>query len=373
MPARAGGTNAVLALGGELKNTVCVANGHHAWVSPHIGDMGDLATLRTFEQTIDRFEAMYQIEPEVVVADAHPGYVTSRWGQRLHRERLITVQHHHAHIASVMAEHRLDPDTDVLGFAFDGTGYGDDGTIWGGELLRANAHRAERLAHLVPVPLPGGDAAVTHPARVALAHLHAAGLDWDDTLAPMSAIDDGQLQLLDQQLGSGFGCVPTSSMGRLFDAVASLLGLRQEISFEAQAAINLEHAAVAARFEAGPDDAPRYRFSLSEGLIDQRPVLTALVADLNEGRPTGLIALGFHLAVVEAIRALAAAHSDGEVVALSGGVFQNALLTEQTLLALRQDGLDVRTHRLVPPNDGGLSLGQAFLALHQGSPATKET
>lgn len=359
--------HAALGVGGELKSTCCVTDGVHAWVSPHIGDMGTLATLRTFEETVDRFQSMYGIEPAAVAVDSHPGYATSRWAHRTWSARVVETQHHHAHIAAVMAEHHLDPATPVLGFAFDGTGYGDDGSIWGGEVLHATATGYERLASLVPVALPGGDAAIEHPARVALAHLTAAEVDWDEDLPAVGAVPLRDRRLLAQQLASGFGCVPTTSMGRLFDAVASLIGLRHRVSFEAQAAIELEHAA-----QDNAGQACDYRFELGNGQLDQRPVIRAIVADLLGGRSPGEIADGFHTAVSDAVRMIATRHAASSgIVVLSGGVFQNALLTERTVVALRESGHDARTHRLVPPNDGGLALGQAFIATN--SPIPQET
>ncbi len=359
----------VLATGGELKNTFCLSDGAHAWVSPHIGDMGTLAALDAFERAVAGFTRMYRVTPEVVAADAHPGYVTTRWAHRHHGDRILEVHHHHAHVAAVMAEHRLDPHTPVLGIAFDGTGYGDDGTIWGGEVMRVTATGYDRLAHLVPVPLPGGDAAIAQPARSALAHLHIAGIDWSDDLAPVSAIDETERHLLARQLDTGFGCVPTTSMGRLFDAVASLLGLRHHITYEAQGAIELEH--LAATFDlAGDEDRPsRYRFAIGStpqgDLIDQRPVIGAIVDDRRAGHDVASIAARFHLAVVDAVTGIVARHRrPDETVVLSGGVFQNAFLAEHTTGALRAESIEVLTHRLVPPNDGGLALGQAFVATH---------
>jgi hydrogenase maturation protein HypF len=359
---------AVLAVGGELKSTCCVASPHHAWVSQHIGEQGTLATLEAFEATVDRFTRTYAVTPDVVAVDAHPGYATSQWGRRSDIGDVVEVQHHHAHVAAAMAEHRLDPHRPVLGIVFDGTGYGTDGTIWGGEVLLATATGFERIAHLAPVPLPGGDAAITNPYRVALAHLHAAGIDWSDDLAPVRSLaDDGDTarRLLHHQLTTGFSCVATSSMGRLFDAVAALVGLRQRISFEAQAAIELEVAAAAAgRVDRG------YRLTLAPSahgaaVAATAPLVRAVVDDLRTGVPTGDIAAGFHAAVV----ALAADVVDrwgdrADHVVLSGGVFQNALLTEWTVERLAERGVVALTHHLVPPNDGGLALGQAFVAAH---------
>lgn len=370
---------AVLATGGELKNTVCVASAGsrdgpgRAWVSQHIGDLGSLSTLEALERTAQRLGDLYDVDPEVVAIDAHPGYTASRWARRRHPGRLIEIQHHHAHVASVMAERGLPPDQAVLGFAFDGTGYGDDGTIWGGEVLLADASGYRRLAHLVPVPLPGGDAAIEQPWRVALSHLRAAGVAWDDDLAPVRALGPDDRALFERQLATGVGCVDTTSMGRLFDAVASTLGLRQVITYEAQAAIELE---VAARRNDGP---PRsYRFAIDGPRIDPRPVLSGLVDDLRAGHPVEAMADGFHHAVADLVVRLVAELPvpaeldrdgvDDRPVVLSGGVFQNALLTGRILEAMAPTGRTVHTHRIVPPNDGGLALGQAWIAAHRTEP-----
>lgn len=353
---------AVLAVGGELKNTFCVASGDHAWVSQHIGDMENLETLAAFASSVDLFEAMYGVVPELVAVDAHPGYLSSNWARSGTSVALLEVQHHHAHVAAVMAEHGLDPHDPVIGIAFDGTGYGDDGTIWGGEVMIADADGAERVAHLSYVPLPGGDAAIRDPCRVALAHLWSAGVAWDPVLAPVTAFDQLERNLLRQQLTRDVACVPTSSMGRLFDAVASLLGLRHHVTYEAQAAIDLEIAA------AGGAPLGPYHFVLDADDVDPRPVIRSIVDDLRVGRPIADIALTFHLAVaelvVEVARRVRADRALG-TVALSGGVFQNSLLTTECVRRLEHAGFVALTHHLVPPNDGGLALGQAYIAAHR--------
>jgi hydrogenase maturation protein HypF len=363
------GRGAVLAVGGELKNTFCLAADGHAWVSQHLGDMENLETLRSFESSVDAFTTMYAVAPELVAADPHPGYLTSRWAEKHHPTRVVRVQHHHAHVAAVGAEHGLDPATPVIGFAFDGTGYGDDGTIWGGEVLVGPITGLRRAFHLAPIPLPGGDAAIRNPARVALAHLHAAGLDWGDDLAPVTALGRDTVDLLRRQLDRGTACVATTSMGRLFDAIASLIGLRHEISYEAQAAIELEIAAERGRSIEGPDQGHRrYRLARQGPSIVVGPVLEAVVADLRAGAPAPVIARRFHQAVVEVVVEIAVeerARSAIDRVALSGGVFQNALLTRLCTDRLAAEGFTVMTHQLVPPNDGGLALGQAFIASHR--------
>jgi hydrogenase maturation protein HypF len=229
-----------LAVGGELKATFCLARGDEAFMSQHIGDMENLETEQAFERALDHLSGLFRITPEVVVADLHPGYLATQWAERRYGSAVIKVQHHHAHIASVMAENGVAPGERVIGFSFDGTGYGVDGAIWGGEVLVADYAGFERAAHLAYVPLPGGDAAVKHPARTALAYLWAAGLPWDPALAPVAALSDVERGVLKRQLETGFQTVPCSSFGRLFDAVAALAGVRQSVSYEAQAAIELE-------------------------------------------------------------------------------------------------------------------------------------
>lgn len=365
------GIRAVLAVGGELKNTFCLAANGRAWVSQHIGDMENLETLTAFERMADEFMTMYEVVPDVVAIDAHPGYLSSKWARRTALAPIIEVQHHHAHVAAVMAEHQLDPDERVIGVAFDGTGYGEDGTIWGGEVLVASAASFDRVGHLLPVLLPGGDAAVRNPNRVALAQLAAADVPWSDDLAPLQQLSAGEQALLRQQLERSINCVPTTSMGRLFDAVASLLGVRHHVSYEAQAAIELEVLA-----ETDAASPPTYRFDIdNDGTIDQRPVLRSIVDDLRAGKPTSDIAWAFHDAVAHAVeqsvRSIAARDKLNTVV-LSGGVFQNALLLQLCSNRLAGD-FDVRTHRLVPANDGGLSLGQAFVASHSINRTAVET
>ncbi|MCP4434394.1 MAG: carbamoyltransferase HypF [Actinomycetia bacterium] len=359
-----GSRRSVLATGGELKNAFCLASADgpsgpgQAWIGPHVGDMGSLRTLEAFEAGIGRFAEMYDVDVECVATDRHRGYTINRWA---HRTALpvLEVQHHHAHVASVMAEHGLPPDVPVLGFAFDGTGYGTDGTIWGGEVLLADAHGFERLAHLAEVPMPGGDAAITSPWRAALAHLQAAGIEWSEALAPVEAAGE-QLALLADQVESGLGCVGTTSMGRLFDAVASLLGLRHEITYEAQAAIELESAALS------NTDAPAsYAFSVSGSTIEAAPVVEGVVADVLDGRPVPGIAAGFHEAVAQLVVDLADGDDDrNRPVALTGGVFQNASLVAGARSKLVRSGHKVLTNSIVPPNDGGLALGQAYIACH---------
>lgn len=346
---------AVLAVGGELKNAFCLTNGTHAWMSQHIGDMENLETLEAFTASVDQFCELYAVEPEIIAADTHPGYRSSGWARSNHGDRVAEVQHHHAHVAAVMAEHGIIPSVPVLGVVFDGTGDGTDGTIWGGELLVATASSYERVAHLRYTPLPGGDAAVRHPWRVALSHLRSAGISWEGTIAA-SVADPTARSLLARQLDRDLQCVPTSSMGRFFDALASLIGLRHSISYEAQAAIEFE---ILASSWHGP--APALSFSLA----DPTPLLAGVCAAMKRGVDPAAIARACHLAIANGVasevKAQASARGISTVV-LTGGVFQNVLLTELLAAPLIARGLDVRTHHIVPPNDGGLALGQAFVA-----------
>lgn len=351
-----------LAVGADLKNTLAVADGKYAWLSQHIGDMDDLSTLAAFDSARGHLQALTGVEPEVLVADAHPLYRSTAWAHRNAAGRPVrTVQHHHAHIASVMAEHGLDGSQPVLGFAFDGTGYGPDNAVWGGELLLADYKGYRRLSHLRYAPLPGGDVSVLRPYRMALAHLWAAGMAWDEDLAPVRACPTDELRVLAHQLETGLGCAPTSSMGRLFDTVASLVDVRQVVAYEAQAAIELEGMSRdAARGTA------TYEFAIdlaqAPTVIDPTPVIAAVVADIRSGVAAGVVGAQFHRAVADLIVHLATvAVPDTPTVALSGGVFQNALLLRLAVCGLQTKGFNVITHRSVPPNDGGIALGQLMV------------
>lgn len=347
-----------MAVGADLKNTMAVADGRYAWLSQHIGDMDDLATLSAFDAAQRHLQELTAVKPEVLVADTHPLYRSTDWAHRNAEGRPVrTVQHHHAHIAAVMAEHGFDGSQQVLGFAFDGTGYGPDEAVWGGEVLLANYKGYQRLAQLKYVPLAGGDISVLRPYRMALAHLWAAGIAWEPDLPPVAACPADEQRVLRRQLETGVGCVPTSSMGRLFDAVSALVGVRQVVAYEAQAAIELEGLA------RGVDGAATtYQFDINRSLIDPAPVICAVVRDQRDGVAPGVIGARFHCAVADLVVDLACRDRDAaQTVALSGGVFQNALLLALTVKRLRAKGLDVITHRAVPPNDGGIALGQLMV------------
>ncbi|HUC15607.1 MAG TPA: carbamoyltransferase HypF, partial [Acidimicrobiales bacterium] len=359
----------LVAAGGELKNTFCLAAGYDAWVSQHIGDMGSVHTLAAFKRSVRQFAGMYRVNPQLVVADAHPGYQTRRWAEDDANRAVELVQHHHAHIAAVMVENGVPADERVIGFAFDGTGYGPDGAIWGGEALVAGYVSFDRRAHLCYVPLPGGDATIHKPYRAALAHLWAAGIDWSADLLPVRAAPPLELSVLRRQLERGVQCVPTSSMGRLFDAVSSLIGARHTVSYEAQAAIELE---TVASCHVGP--VPQYGFETVDDRIDSSALLRAIVKDVRNGLAPGAVAAGFHEAVARLIAETAdrlREETGIATVALSGGVFQNVLLVRLARAELARLNLRVLAHRVVPPNDGGLALGQAAIAARRNSPAAR--
>lgn len=349
----------ILAAGGELKATFCLAEGRDGFMSQHIGDMENLETLDAFTRAVDHFTDLFRIEPELIAADLHPGYLSTRWAER-RSVPIVKVQHHHAHITSVMAEHGVLGS--VIGFSFDGTGYGTDDTIWGGEVLVAGYEGFERVGHLSETPLPGGDAAVKNPARMALSYLHTAGVPWSIDLPPVSALPGTEREILATQLERGINTIPTTSVGRLFDAVSAIADVRQSVTYEAQAAIEFE--ALIDSAEGGT-----YTFAINERdgvlVIDPAPVLQSVVADVVGGEAVGTIAARFHRGVADAIVEVAErvrSRTGLTTVGLSGGVFQNVTLTHATRTALADRDFEVLIHRLVPPNDGGLALGQAVIA-----------
>jgi hydrogenase maturation protein HypF len=305
-------------------------------------------------------------QPARLAADLHPMYHTRNWAERHANGRpLDLVQHHHAHVVSLLAEHgRIG--SPIIGVSFDGTGYGCDQTIWGGEILKLGhfSHRFARVAHLLPVPLPGGDAAVRNPWRMALSQLWMAGVDWTPDLPPVTAATPAELRLTRSQLESNIGCVPCSSMGRLFDAVASLLGVRHRIDYEGQAAIELE--VLASEFHRVDGTAgPKLRMALRpDGVIDPAELLRSIVSAWRAGVQPAVLAAEFHRAVAAAVAATVEMVAGPiRLVGLTGGVFQNVLLLRECRNRLRSAGFEVLTHRTVPPNDGGLALGQAAISL----------
>jgi hydrogenase maturation protein HypF len=330
----------LLACGAELKSTFCVARGGRAWVGHHIGDLKNYETLRSFTDGIAHFERLFGVEPEVVAHDLHPEYLSSKYAAERDGVELVGVQHHHAHLAAVLAEHGLEGP--AVGGLFDGAGYGPDGTVWGGELLVGGLDGYERVGHLWPVRLPGGDRAAREPWRMALSWLIECGIE------PQAR--DQKQQSITAMVRTGLNSPMTSSAGRLFDAVASLCGLRDEVTYEGQAAIELEAACDLSESSAYP----------MLGL-DARGTITAVVADLRAGVEVGRIAMRFHRGLAHATAA-ACAETGIPTVVLSGGVFQNRVLLELTIEALQQKNLTPLLPQLLPPNDGGISYGQAAIA-----------
>ncbi len=363
----------ILAVGGQLKSTFALGRGRHAFLSHHLGDLDHYAAYRAFERDILLYQQLFAIEPVQIAHDRHPDYASTQYSRTraqsrtsLHEDRpfLISVQHHHAHMASCMAEHALTEP--VIGVTFDGTGYGTDGAIWGGEFLVGDYWEFRRAGHLRYVGMPGGDQAIREPWRMAVAHLRDAGSTNGEFV---SCLPPAELRTIETMLEKGLLTPMTSSAGRLFDAVAALAGLRQRVSYEGQAAMELEWLAT------GLAESGAYPFELEkvpEGeppdetlVVDTRPLICAVALDAERGIPAAIVSRRFHTTMVELIASVCD-HIRGstqlDAVVLSGGVFMNALLTSEANTRLTGDGFRVYRHRLVPPNDGGLSLGQLAIA-----------
>ena len=347
----------ILAVGAHLKNSVCLSVGTEVFISQHVGDLETGEAYSAFRNVVADLQRLYEASPDVIACDSHPDYLSTRYaaksGAEPHR-----VQHHWAHLLACMAENELEPP--VLGVSWDGTGYGSDGTIWGGEFLLAGETGFQRVGHFRQFRLPGGDAAVREPRRTALGFLYEAlgdnGLN-EVLLAPVRVFSGTDLALIRQMLAKGFNSPITSSAGRLFDAVASLLGLRQRVSFEGQAAMELEFLV-----RSGVEES--YPFLLRKGppcIVDWKPMLMAILRDLGQGQDTGVIAAKFHNTLAEMI--VAVAREIGERrIALTGGCFQNRYLTERAVQRLLDSGFRCYWHQRVPPNDGGIALGQVISA-----------
>jgi hydrogenase maturation protein HypF len=353
----------VLACGAELKNTVCLTRGRQAFVSQHIGDLENRATDEFFRLTVDHLKRILDIDPQVVACDLHPDYMSTRYARQLAGIPLVAVQHHHAHIAACMAENQVDGP--VIGLSFDGTGLGTDGTVWGGEVLMADYHTFTRAAHLAPVPMPGSAAAIREPWRMAVGHLRSAfGEELGSLRLPFLRAMDGRrvatiMAMMEKRINSPM----TSSLGRLFDAVAAMVGLRGRVAFEGQAAMELEM--ILDRSESGS-----YAFSWDDPgdgplCIATASIVRGVVRDLTAGLSPATVSARFHNTLIVLFDALCR-HlrriTGIDRVALSGGVFQNNRLLTGMIAALEKSGFDLLTHRLVPTNDGGLSLGQAVVA-----------
>ncbi len=357
--------SSAVAVGAHLKNTVAVSNGQNIFLSQHIGDLDTPQSLESFRRTLDDFRSLFDVHPERVVADLHPDYMSTQEA-RSSGLPLAQVQHHHAHIASCMAENRLHGT--VLGVAWDGTGLGPDGTIWGGEFLRSTATIYDRVAAFRLFPLPGGEQAVKEPRRTALGMLHEMmgdGVFEDRSLLPVCAFTAAELSTLRQMIPKGINCPMTSSAGRLFDAVASMIGLRQRMSFEGQAAMELEYVIADVPLTEESYLLPAFTSSPrgddSHLIIDWAPVITQILTDRHHQLPIGAISAKFHNTLAEIIVKVAQHIGEGRVV-LSGGCFQNRYLTERTVHRLEQEGYRPYWHQRVPPNDGGIALGQLVAA-----------
>ena len=353
----------VLACGAQLKNTLCLTRAGFALPSQHLGDLENYETLRFFEETLERMQRLFHVNPTAIAYDLHPGYLSTQFALRQAELRPIGVQHHHAHVASCMAEHQLEGR--VIGVAWDGTGFGTDGSIWGGEFLAAGYTGFDRYARLRTVLLPGGDSGIREPWRVARSSLFDA---FDGTIPSHprwnAMASTERLRIVDSMLQRHVNTIPTSSAGRLFDAVASLIGLRHSVSFEGQAAMMLEAAADSG---SGLSEAP-YEFALAGADpidVDLRPMIRQIVSALDRGTSTSEIAGRFHVTMVAVVTEVCRRmrdHLQLHRVCLSGGCFQNGLLVAGCLESLRAHGFEVFIQREVPANDGGISLGQVAIA-----------
>ncbi|MGA7614404.1 MAG: carbamoyltransferase HypF [Thermoanaerobaculia bacterium] len=352
----------VLAVGAELKNSVCITRGNEAMLSQHVGDIENLEAFRFFEEVIAHMKQVFEIDPEIVACDLHPDYFPSRWARSLEGKTIVEVQHHHAHVASCMAENGLTGK--VIGIALDGTGYGTDGTIWGGEILVADYASFDRVASFEETPMPGGEAAIRQPWRMALAHLDRSyGRDLFNLEIPfVRQLDRGKATTLLGMISQRFNSPVTTSCGRLFDAVAALIGVRESVNYEAQAAIELE--AVASEEFHGS-----YAADVHEGrerlVIGTAPLIEAIVGDLRRNVPAPVISSRFHRGIIEALARccrIIGSRTGLRRVCLSGGSFQNRILLEGVIEELTGDRFEVFTHASVPTGDGGIALGQAMVA-----------
>lgn len=350
-----------LACGPFLSNTICIARGDEAFLSQHVGDLESLEASDSFEMTVEHLKRVLEIDPLVVAYDLHPDYVSTRYALSLNGVELVGVQHHHAHIAACMAENGLSGP--VIGLAMDGSGYGPDGTIWGGEILVADYAGFSRAGHFRTVVLPGGEKAIEEPWRTAVAYLHeiyGRGL-FDLDIEFVQSLDPSEGGNIVAMIEKGINCPKTSSCGRLFDAVAALIRLRDRVSFRGQAAVELEMV-----MGEGDDGSYSFEINREDGLVvDCRPIIRGIVADLAGGVDGGTISRRFHNSLVRALTGSCRLLRDEtriNRVAMSGGVFQNTYLLGALERALAGEGFEVHTHSRVPTNDGGISLGQALVA-----------
>ncbi|MHB1000014.1 MAG: carbamoyltransferase HypF [Armatimonadota bacterium] len=353
----------ILACGGDLKNTFCITKDNLALLSQHMGDLENVAAMRHFEHTVEHFCRFFDVDPEIIAYDLHPGYHSSEYAKSIDGPVHIGIQHHHAHIAACLAENMLDEP--VIGVAFDGTGYGIDGNIWGSEFMIADYNNFNRVAHLAYIPMPGGESAIHRPSRMALAYLLNSGCDIDDIIlaALLPDLSSNEVGIVRSQFSRRINSPLTSSMGRLFDAVSALLGICSSVTYEGQAAIELEKAAFCKIDHI-------YKYELiadSDGKldIDVAPLICDIVDNIRHGIGVDIISGRFHCTIADII--LQVCKSQREIyglnkVVLSGGVFQNSLLLERSIDCLSVAGFEVFRHGIIPPNDGGISIGQALIA-----------
>jgi hydrogenase maturation protein HypF len=345
----------VLACGAELKNTFCLAKGRRAWVGHHVGDLANFETLTSFQEGIAHFERLFAVEPAVIAHDLHPRYLSTSYALDREGAQHVGVQHHHAHLAACLAEHGITEP--AVGAIYDGTGYGTDGTVWGGELLYGDLRGFQRGGHLHPVRMPGGEQAIREPWRMACAWLVAADCAGIPP-ALAGVIDRQRWEAVAELARSGLASPLTSSAGRLFDTVAALCGVRTRVNYEGQAAAELEAAADATERGA-------YPLPFRAGVLDARETVSAVTDDVAAGIPVAIVSARFHNTLAHATAAACAEIAEARgttTVVLSGGVFQNTLLLERTSAALAEAGLRVLVPLRLPPNDGGISYGQAAVA-----------
>ncbi|MBU4509741.1 carbamoyltransferase HypF, partial [bacterium] len=355
----------VLALGGELKNTISFSKENYIFLSQYLGDLKSVETLEFFKESITSFKEMFKVKPEIIACDLHPDYLSTQYAEEIKVKeglKIVKVQHHHAHIVSCMAENNVKEK--VIGVAYDGTGYGDDGNIWGGEFLLCDLKKYFRVGHLKYYPLPGGDKAIVEPWRMAYSYLYsiygprAKKIDIDFN----HRMDYDKLSIIEKMIDKNINSPLTSSCGRLFDAASSLIGIRDEISYEGQAAMELESFCASGIKE-------RYNFCIckegEEFIIDPQEIFIDIIKDLKKRLNKKVMAAKFHNTVAEFTVDLCGKIKEDtgiNEIALSGGVFQNRYLTEKIIFLLEKDDFQVYTQRKVPPNDGGISLGQAVVA-----------
>ena len=353
----------LLATGAELKNTFCLARERYAFLSHHIGDLENYETLRSFEEGIEHYQRLFRVSPRYIACDLHPDYLASRYArQRAQAEGLplLEIQHHHAHLAACLADNGWENPEPVIGLSFDGTGYGSDGAIWGGEVLLGGYQACQRRFHLAYVPQPGGDQAARRPARMALSHLWQAAIAWEPEIPAVGALCAEERSVLSSQLQLRINAPPTASMGRLFDAVAALIGVRERATYEGQAAIELEALA-------DPGETGSYPFDIQGEILDPGPMWQALLDDWRAGTAIPLLSARFHNSVTRLVVEVCQKirqENGCRTVALSGGMWQNKFLLERAVAALQAGGFNVLVHRRTPPNDGCIALGQIMAASH---------